>query len=95
MFSLFLAVVTVIIQIPPIPSWVGYGYLTIFQVLRFIRVIAGWSFLSALAMKAFRSFRVIFNVLLFVTSILAIISVVFMQFFGGQFSTVDQVAQVR
>lgn len=38
-FDLFLAVVTTIIQIPPIPSTAVYDWLTIFQLMRWYRVV--------------------------------------------------------
>lgn len=38
-FDLILAIITTVIQIPPIPSTVVYSWLTIFQLMRWYRVV--------------------------------------------------------
>lgn len=49
--DLFLAVITSIIQIPQIKAWSGYQSFTIFQLMRFYRVLFAFPFLRDLVVR--------------------------------------------
>ncbi|KAF9927349.1 calcium channel protein [Linnemannia zychae] len=82
-FDLFLAVTTVIIQIPTIKNWEWYRYLTIFQVLRSYRLIPAIPGVRQLMIVVIGSATGMLNLLLITFMFLLICAPVPMILFGG------------
>ena len=98
-FDLFLAVVTSVIQIPPIPSTDVYHWFTIFQLMRWYRVVMvvprmrpllvshcssfQWSIAEVAQMMVFGSFAGLLNLVFFLLLVTLIASLVAVQLLRG------------
>ncbi|KAG0376923.1 calcium channel protein [Mortierella sp. AD032] len=82
-FDLFLALATVIIQIPVIQRWEWYRYLTIFQVLRAYRLIPAIPGVRELMRAVIGSATGMLNLLLITFMFLLVCAPVPMMLFGG------------
>jgi hypothetical protein len=83
--DLFLALITVIIQIPPIRnSGRAYSALTIFQVLRIYRLVLAFSLTRDLIMTVFRNVGGLVNLIVFVALMTFLTSIFAVQLFREQ-----------
>ncbi|KAG0272810.1 calcium channel protein [Linnemannia exigua] len=82
-FDLFLALTTVIIQIPTIQHWEWYRYLTVFQVLRAYRLIPAIPGVRELMRAVIGSATGMLNLLLITFMFLLVCAPVPMMLFGG------------
>ncbi|ORY05860.1 hypothetical protein K493DRAFT_333364 [Basidiobolus meristosporus CBS 931.73] len=90
--DLFLAVVTCLIQIPPIPtvtSGMVYRYLTVFQVARFYRVVMAVPRLRRLITRTVGNVIGMMNLFLFILMCIGVSATMAMQLFGGQIGSED------
>ncbi|KAK9722726.1 hypothetical protein K7432_002447 [Basidiobolus ranarum] len=90
--DLFLAVITCIIQIPPIPtvsSGMVYRYLTLFQVVRFYRIVMAIPRLRRLITRTVGNVIGMMNLFLFILMCIGVSATVAMQLFGGQIGPDD------
>ncbi|CAO3675097.1 unnamed protein product [Umbelopsis ramanniana] len=88
-FDLFLVVATCIIQLPMIQGSSAYKYLTIFQCLRFYRLILCLPRVRRLLSSAIGSGEGVINVGLFLLWSTALFAPISMQLFGGDFGFMD------
>jgi hypothetical protein len=92
--DLFLALITVIIQIPPIRnSGRAYSALTIFQVLRIYRLVLAFSLTRELIMTVFRNVGGLVNLIVFVALITFLTSIFAVQLFREQIPRVNESGQ--
>lgn len=90
-FDLFLAVVTAIIQLPPIRySGTPYAWLTIFQILRIYRVVLAVELTRDLILLVLRHVSGILNLIMFVFLLTFLASIFASQLFRGQLPTIDE-----
>lgn len=84
-FDLFLVIITVIIIIDPIKTRLGHGYywLTVFQIMRFYRVVLATGITRNLWMKLMGNFRAIFDLALFFFILLFLVSIILSRYFEG------------
>lgn len=84
-FDLFLAVITLVIIINPVKEALGHGYywLTVFQLMRFYRVVLATSITRTLWLKLIRNFKAIFDLALFFFILLLLVSVILARYFEG------------
>ncbi|KAF9099060.1 calcium channel protein [Mortierella sp. AD031] len=83
MFDLFLALTTVIIQIPAIQRWEWFRYLTVFQILRSYRLIPAIPGVRELMRSVIGSATGMLNLLLITFMFLLVCAPVPMMLFGG------------
>jgi hypothetical protein len=83
LFDLTLAVITCIIQIPPIHNSRVYAGLTIFQVLRIYRIVLAFSVTRDLIMIVFRNVVGLLNLILFVFLMTYLAAIFAVQLFRG------------
>jgi hypothetical protein len=89
-FDLFLAIVTGIIQIPIIKkSGTVYAWLTIFQILRFYRVVLAVQLTRDLILLVLRHVSGIVNLIMFVFLLTFLASILAAQLFRGQLPILD------
>lgn len=88
-FDLFLATITSIIIISPIKDKLGWGYywLTVFQLLRFYRVVMAISITRNLWMQIMTNIKAIWDLGLFFFILTYLISIIVSRYFEGQVST--------
>ena len=84
-FDLFLAIVTFIIIIKPLKEKMGHVYywLTVFQLMRFYRVVLATSITRTLWLKIMKNIRIIFDLALFYFILLYLVSIILARFFEG------------
>lgn len=82
-FDLFLAIITTIVQVPPIRNSGAYAWLTAFQLARFYRVIAAVPRMEALLVRVFGSMAGLFNMILFLLMMVGLASLFAVQLFRG------------
>lgn len=84
-FDLFLALITVVIIINPIKDALGHGYywLTVFQIMRFYRVVLATPITRNLWLKIMRNFKSIFDLALFYFILLYLVSIIMARYFEG------------
>lgn len=84
-FDLFLAVFTFIIVIEPVKEKLGQGYywLTVFQLMRFYRVVLATSFTRDLWMKIMVNFRALFDLTLFFFILTFVVSIIVSRYYEG------------
>lgn len=84
-FDLFLAVFTFIIIIEPVKEKLGQGYywLTVFQLMRFYRVVLATSITRDLWMKIMVNFRALFDLTLFFFILTFVVSIIVARYFEG------------
>lgn len=84
-YDLFLAVITTIIIIGPIKEKLGHAYywLTIFQLLRFYRVVLATNITRKLWLKIMGNFKAIFDLTLFFFILTFLASIITSRFFEG------------
>jgi hypothetical protein len=87
--DVFIAVATSVIQLPIVRQLTWYRYLTVFNVLRFYRVVPLVPRINVMAAKMFRSIRAFVNVILFMAMTLTVASIIAMQLFRGRFDFDD------
>lgn len=82
-FDLFLAVITLIIIINPVKEALGHAYywLTVFQLMRFYRVVLATSITRNLWLKLIRNFKAIFDLALFFFILLYLVSIILARYF--------------
>ncbi|KAJ4523500.1 calcium channel protein [Exophiala dermatitidis] len=89
-FDLFLAVVTTIIQIPPIRnSGAAYDWLTAFQIARIYRVVLAVRVTRELVMIVFGNIVGLLNLILFVFLFAFLAAILASQLFRGDYPPVD------
>lgn len=89
-FDLFLAVITAIIQLPPIRhSGDPYAWLTIFQILRIYRVVLAVQMTRDLIMLVLRHVSGVLNLILFVFLLTFLAAIFATQLFRGQLPILD------
>lgn len=88
-FDLFLAVITTVIQAPPIKHSPVFPWLTVFQLARFYRVIAAVPRMEALLVRVFGSLSGLFNMILFLLLIVGLASLLAAQLFRGDLPQED------
>lgn len=84
-FDLFLAIVTFVIIINPIKEKMGHVYywLTVFQLMRFYRVVLATSITRNLWLKIMKNIRIIFDLALFYFILLFLVSIILARYFEG------------
>ncbi|KAI3405297.2 CCH1 [Candida oxycetoniae] len=84
-FDLVLATVSVIIVIQPVKDKLGHAYywLTVFQLMRFYRVVLATSITRNLWLKIMGNFRAIFDLTLFYFILLYLVSIILARYFEG------------
>ncbi|KAK2732689.1 calcium channel protein [Myotisia sp. PD_48] len=94
-FDLGLAVVTSVIQLPPIRNTERvYAALTIFQVLRIYRIVLAFSVTRTLIMTVFRNIVGLLNLILFVFLVTFLTSILAVQLFRDQMPRLDSQGEV-
>ncbi|KAK8858595.1 hypothetical protein IAR55_002824 [Kwoniella newhampshirensis] len=88
-FDLFLAVACSIIQIPAISSGRIYPWLTIFQLLRWYRVILAFPRMKPLLISVFGSFAGLFNMVIFLFLVNFLGALMALQLFRGDIPSGD------
>ncbi|CAK4032347.1 Calcium-channel cch1 [Lecanosticta acicola] len=89
-FDLFLAIMTAIIQLPPIKnSGDPYAWLTIFQILRIYRVVLAVQMTRDLIMLVLRHVSGVLNLILFVFLLTFLAAIFAAQLFRGQLPNLD------
>ncbi|GBF66718.1 calcium-channel protein [Trichophyton mentagrophytes] len=93
--DLILAIVTMVMQIPPIRSSGGvYAALSIFQVLRVYRIVLAFSLTRTLIMTVFSNIVGLFNLIIFVFLITFLTSIFAVQLFRDQIPATDSDGEV-
>ncbi|KAF2857987.1 hypothetical protein K470DRAFT_260270 [Piedraia hortae CBS 480.64] len=87
--DLGLVIITVIIQIPPIPRTRAYDWLTIFQILRIYRVVLAISITRDLLTLVLRHVSGVLNLILFVFLITFLASIFASELFRGELPSQD------
>ncbi|KAG9050174.1 calcium channel protein [Tulasnella sp. UAMH 9824] len=82
-FDLFLAIVTTIIQIPPIHNWTYYPWLTAAQLARFYRVILAVPTMRPLLLRVFGNMNGLWNMTLFLMIVNLLGALIAVQLFRG------------
>ncbi|CAI5758731.1 unnamed protein product [Candida verbasci] len=84
-FDLFLAIITSIIILGPVKNRLGHAYywLTVFQLMRFYRVVLSTSITRNLWLKIMGNFKAIFDLALFYFILLFLVSVILSRYFEG------------
>lgn len=84
-FDLFLAVFTSIIILGPVKRSLGQGYywLTVFQLMRFYRVVLATSLTRNLWMKIMGNFRALFDLTLFFFVLTFVVSIIVARYYEG------------
>lgn len=84
-FDLFLAIITSVIIIGPVKDRLGHGYywLTVFQIMRFYRVVLATSITRKLWLKIMGNFKSIFDLALFYFILLYLVSIILARYFEG------------
>ncbi|CAK9438796.1 uncharacterized protein LODBEIA_P30200 [Lodderomyces beijingensis] len=94
-FDLLLGVMCIVIVIPPIKEKLGHAYywLTMFQLMRFYRVVLATPFTSKLWLKMMGNFRALFDLALFYFILLYLVSIILARYFEGAipFEEIDDV----
>lgn len=89
-FDLFLAIMTAIIQLPPIRySGDPYAWLTVFQILRIYRVVLAVQMTRDLIMLVLRHVSGVLNLILFVFLLTFLAAIFAVQLFRGQLPILD------
>lgn len=88
-FDLFLAVITSVILIPPIKNSTVYPWLTLFQLMRFYRVIAAVPRMEALLIRVFGSMSGLFNMILFLMLMVGLAALMAAQLLRGDIPQED------
>lgn len=90
-FDLFLAIITFVIVIEPIRQKLGHAYdwLTVFQILRFYRVVLATKVTRGLWLKINSNFRALFDLALFFFILTFLSSIIMTRYFEGTFSEDD------
>ncbi|ODV77628.1 uncharacterized protein CANTADRAFT_8070 [Suhomyces tanzawaensis NRRL Y-17324] len=84
-FDLFLAIITSVIIFDPVKSKLGraYYWLTVFQIMRFYRVVLATSITSSLWLKIIKNIRAIFDLALFYFILVFLMSIMMARYFEG------------
>jgi Ion transport protein. len=84
-FDLFLGVITLIIVINPIKEKLGHAYywLTVFQIIRFYRVVLAMPITRSLWLKIMGNFRAIYDLALFYFILTFLASIIVARYFEG------------
>ncbi|KAK6465528.1 Ion transport protein-domain-containing protein [Scheffersomyces coipomensis] len=84
-FDLFLATITSIIILNPVKEKLGHAYywLTVFQLMRFYRVVLFSKITRNLWIKIMRNFRAIYDLTLFYFIFLSLVSILMARYFEG------------
>ncbi|RLV90787.1 Calcium-channel protein CCH1 [Spathaspora sp. JA1] len=95
-FDLFLAIVTSVIIIEPVKSRLGQAYywLTVFQLMRFYRVVLLTSITRTLWLKIMGNIKAIFDLTLFFFILLFLVSIILARFFEG-ITPMDEVDDIE
>jgi hypothetical protein len=90
LFDLGLAIITTIIQIPPIRnSGQAYAWLSFFQILRVYRVVMAFALARDLIMVVFSNIVGLLNLIVFVFLLTFLAAILASQLFRGEFPTID------
>ncbi|WWD18487.1 hypothetical protein CI109_102939 [Kwoniella shandongensis] len=90
-FDLFLAIACSIIQIPAISSGTIYPWLTVFQLLRWYRVILAFPRMKPLLISVFGSFAGLFNMVIFLFLVNFLGALMALQLFRGDIPAGDDI----
>lgn len=90
-FDLVLAVVTMVIAIPPIRKGLGqvYFWLTIFQILRIYRVVLLTKITRSLWLRLFTNIKQVFDLALFFLILTYLVAIICARYFEGQIGPDD------